>query len=305
MAHTAIPPHLRAFPNGWEAHKDRHCIWIVTPDGYDHSHAFDEVALAMQGAFEALGGSAPIVTDGRAFAGRAPIIYGANLLPADIAQYLPPDSVVINLEQVSDDSAWMNSRYAAVLRDLPVLDYSPRNRDNLAARGVGHAGLLEIGYSPVLTRIRPAPVQDIDVLFYGSTNERRAEILRGLLGAGLTLVNLFNVYGEKRDAAIARAKIVLNLHYYASNIFEIVRISYLLSNRVCVLTEGDATDPAVQPYLGGLAIAPYDRLVERAQTLVADAGERARIAEAGFAAITRRSQAEMLMALIKANDAGG
>lgn len=300
----AVPPGLKAFPGGWQAHKDRHCIWIVTPRGYSHSHAFDEVALALQSAFEALGGSAPIVTDMGGFAGRVPIIYGGNLLPPEIVEHLPPDSVVINLEQVSNDSAWMNARYMTVLQSFPVLDYSPRNRDNLAGLGIVHAGLLEIGHSPCLTRIEPAAEQDIDILFYGSMNERRADLLRALIRCGLNVVHLFDVYGARRDAVIARAKVVLNIHHYASNVFEIVRVSYLLSNRVCVLTEGDIADPALQAYQDGLAIEPYEGLVERAKRLVAHPEERRAIAEQGFAAITRRSQADMLMAVMQEGGGG-
>ncbi|MGG7577440.1 glycosyltransferase family 1 protein [Rhizobium sp. YTUHZ045] len=291
---------LQPFAGGWQAHKDRHCIWIVTPENYNHSHAFDEVALGMQGAFEELGGSAPIVRDMNAFAGRAPIIYGGNLLPAEIVGHLPKDSVIINLEQVSEESSWINSRYTSILRAMPVLDYSPRNRENLAAKGIDHAGVLEIGYSGCLSQIQHNPVKDIDVLFYGSMNERRHHILKTLNDSGLKVAHLFNIYGAERDAAIARAKIVINIHHYASGVFEIVRISYLLANRVCVLTEGDIRDPDLQPFIGGLAIERYDDMIERCYKLIADADERDVIAATGFAAMRSRSQAEMLMNVMKA-----
>ncbi|MGO8536118.1 glycosyltransferase family 1 protein, partial [Rhizobium ruizarguesonis] len=75
-------------------------------------------------------------------AGRAPIIYGGNLLPAEIVSHLPKDSVIINLEQVSEESIWINSRYTSILKSFPVLDYSPRNRENLAAKGIDHGGVL-------------------------------------------------------------------------------------------------------------------------------------------------------------------
>ena len=53
----------------------------------------------------------------------------------------------------------------------------------------------------------------------------------------------FNAYGGKRDALIARAKVVLNIHYYAAQVFEIVRVSYLLANSKAVVTEiGPDTD---------------------------------------------------------------
>ncbi|MBY2983091.1 glycosyltransferase family 1 protein [Rhizobium leguminosarum] len=291
---------LQPFAGGWQAHRDRHCIWIVTPDNYNHSHAFDEVALGLQGAFEELGGSAPITRDMNAFAGRAPIIYGGNLLPAEIVSHLPKDSVVINLEQVSEESIWINSRYTSILKSLPVLDYSPRNRENLAAKGIDHAGVLEIGYSGCLSQIQHAAVKDIDVLFYGSMNERRHHILKTLKDGGLEVAHLFNIYGAERDAAIARAKIVINIHHYASGVFEIVRISYLLANRVCVLTEGDIRDPDLQPFIGGLAIEPYDDMIERCYKLIADADERDAIAAAGLAAMRSRSQSDMLMSVMRA-----
>ena len=101
------------------------------------------------------------------------------------------------------------------------------------------------------------------------------------------------------SAAIARAKIVINIHHYASGVFEIVRISYLLANRVCVLTEGDIRDPDLQPFIGGLAIEPYDDMIERCYKLIADADERDAIAAKGLAAMQSRSQADMLMSVMR------
>lgn len=290
---------LKAFAGGWEAHKDRHCIWIVTPENYTHSHAFDEVALGLQGAFEELGGSAPIVRQAVQLDGRSPIIYGANLLAAEMVAQLPADSVVVNLEQVSDDSKWLGSRYMTIMQQLPVLDYSSRNRDNLAAKGISHAGVLEIGYSSRLTQIAHAGVKDIDILFYGSMNERRFKILKRLEMSGLKVVHLFNVYGQQRDAAIARARIVINIHHYESAVFEIVRISYLLANRVCVLSEGDSADPDLQPFSGGLAVEPYGQLIERCYALLEDKVGRDAMADQGFKAMTSRSQAQMLIAVME------
>ena len=294
---------LTAFRGGWAAHAHRHAVWIVSPPGYVHSQAFHEVALGLSSAFAELGGSAPLITDPADLNGRAPIVYGANLLPAAVIDSLPKDSVVINLEQVSDDSEWLKKAYFSILEHFPVLDYSERNRQGLAARGIGHAGLLEVGYAAALTRIAPAADQDIDVLFYGSLNERRKAVLDALTLRGLKVVHLFGVYGAERDAAIARARLVLNMHYYSSAIFEIVRVSYLLANRVCVVTEGDAFDPGLQPFRAGMAVVDYDGLVERCVQLVADPAQRQRIADQGFNIMARRSQARMLMAVMRRSDA--
>ncbi len=179
-----------------------------------------------------------------------------------------------------------------------MLDFSDRNRRTLVRAGVPHADLLEVGYSPGLTRIRPVAQvdKDIDVLFYGSTNERRARILTALQEKGLKVANLFGVYGEERDAMIARAKVVLNLHYYRASIFEAVRVSYLLANRVCVVSEGEPGDPDAARFAGGLAMVPYDALVAACVALAADPERRASLAEAGFARMLASRQADLLRA---------
>jgi hypothetical protein len=72
-------------------------------------------------------------------------------------------------------------------------------------------------------------------------------------GRGLRVESAFGCYGEERDALIARARIVLNVHYYESKVFEVVRVSYLLANRKCVLSESgsdidlEAPSPGASP----------------------------------------------------------
>ncbi len=293
---TATPG--KAFPHGWDFHKDRHCIWIVSPAGFVHSKAFAEVAASLSGAFSELGGSAPVVTDVAQFAGRAPIVFGANMLAARIVAMLPPDSVIVNLEQILPGYAWFNEEYKAVLQSLPVLDYSRRNKQILLSHGIDRVDVLEIGYHPSLSRIPTINNKDIDVLFYGSIGERRARILQELARAGLGVVHLFGEYEAKRDLAISRSKVVLNMHHSDSGIFEIVRVSYLLANKICVLTEGDIADPEIQPFAEGLAIEPYERLVERCIELCKDPKQRGILAGKGQDAMKARSQAAYLRDLM-------
>jgi hypothetical protein len=81
-----------------------------------------------------------------------------------------------------------------------------------------------IGYGPELTRIAPAP-EDIDVLFVGSVNERRLIVLKQLAERGVNVDARFNLYGPERDAFVARARIILNVHFYDARLFEMVRVS--------------------------------------------------------------------------------
>ena len=296
---SPVPTDLaRPFAGGLAAHRDRHCIWIVTPDGYRHQQAFEECATALSEAFAELGGSAPVVRDPRAWTGRTPIVLGPHLLHADAAAALPSDSVLVNFEQVAAGEGWINEDYLALLRRFRVLDYSIRNREALAARGIPHAGLLGIGCTPGLIRIPHDQPKDIDVLFYGSLNPRRKRALEALKAHGIGVVNLFGAYGAERDAAIARAKLVLNLHFYESAIFEVVRVSYLLANGICVLSEGEAGDPDLEPFAGGLAVCRYDEIVDRCAALLADEAARRSVAERGQALMRARRQADLLKTLI-------
>ncbi|WP_298957696.1 glycosyltransferase family 2 protein [uncultured Methylobacterium sp.] len=289
---------LALFPGGWTACRDRYCLWVVSPEGYVHHQAFAEVAAALSEAFAELGGSAPVVRHPSEWADRVPIVFGAHLLAQVGVPLLPGGSIVVNLEQISDESTLLTPGYRALLRGRPVLDFSERNRNALAHIGIRHTGLLGIGYSPCLTRIRPAPEagKDIDVLFYGSINERRAQVISGLRERGLSVTSVFGVYGPERDGLIARAKVVLNLHYYRASIFEAVRVSYLLANGACVVSEGDPADPDAARFVGGLELVPYDRLVETCAELVADPERREALARTGFARITANPQAELLRA---------
>lgn len=291
---------LDAFPGSWADHADRYCLWIVTLEGYDHQRAFEDVAAGLAEAFAERGGSAPVVRYAHEWAGRTPIVLGANLLTPAMSLILPPGSVIYNLEQASRDSTWLNDAYLGLLRRHRVLDYSSRNTAALHAMGVAHARTLPPGFTPGLARIAPAPVRDIDVLFYGSLNERRAAVLDRLRAEGLAVTHLFNVYGAERDAAIARAKLVLNVHFYEAAVFESVRVTFLLANGACVVSEGRADDPDLTPLLGGLEVCAYDDLVARCLALLADGPARQSLAARGRTLVGARRQSDLLAALMAA-----
>jgi hypothetical protein len=263
------------------------CIWIVTPPGYLHSRCFEELALSLNEAFAALGYDAPIVTDAAAVRGTA-VVLGAHMLRGE----RPEDLILFNLEQLYQLGE-LNPAYAEVLHSHPVWDYSALNLQALAAAGI-KASLCGVGYMPGLTRIPPAPVKDIDVLFVGSMNPRRGHVLDRIAKGGAKTVVAFESYGAERDALIARAKIVLNIHFYEAKQFEIMRVSYLLANRVCVVSESGQDADLEAPFAGGVAFAPYDELPGACWRLLKSESERLRISEKGFEQMRAQSQVAML-----------
>ncbi len=271
----------------------QYCIWIVTLPGYTPSRCFEEVAQSLSEAFAALGYDAPVVTDAAQVRGTAVALNAHMLAPGP----LPFDIIVYNLEQLYQTPRLWTPAYTELMKRYPVWDYSPFNIQALAEAGI-HATRCGIGYMPGLTRIAPAPLRDIDVLFIGAMNERRRQVLEAIGRTGAKTWAGFDLYGAQRDALFARAKIILNLHFYEAKLFEIVRVSYLLANRFCVVSETGLDKELEASFGGGVAFAAYDRLAETCHQLLADPAGRARIAEEGFARIKAFSQADMLKAAL-------
>ena len=245
-------------------------VTIVEPPGYQHSSAFREMAETVYYGLKAQVkkiGVNNFLKDG------LNIIFGAHLLTPEQMDSLPGCSVIYNLEQVDPSSMWAGIK--PLLGRFPVWDYSLRNIEAFRAMGYGDAVFhVPVGYRPEMTRIKPATSQDIDVLFYGSINDRRKKILEALSAEGLRVEALFGIYGNRRDAYIARSKVILNLHFYESSIFELVRVSYLFSNRKAVVAECNGNteiDPDIE---GAFAPASYDRLVQECKALVKDSERR-------------------------------
>ena len=275
---------------------DNYCIWIVTPPDYPHSAAFHEVAIGLQGGFRELGLQAPIITDRKRIRGKA-IVLGANLLPDMPGGKPPGKSILYNLEQITPGSAWLTQDYLKLLKRHQVWDYSQYNIEQLCRLGIQNITHCPIGFSDVLQCFEPAPEKDIDILFYGSMNERRRHILLALADAGLRVETLFGVYGEQRDAVIARSRVVLNIHYYPAKIFEIVRISWLLANGVCVVSEDSPVDSALASVQDGIIQAPYAGLVDTCREVIAS-GAWERTGQRGFETFSANRQSGYLAPVI-------
>ncbi len=211
-------------------------IVLIQPEGYQHSGALSELAETLIYGLNQLGVDFQFVIN-EISAGVTHIVLGAHLLDAPAMNNLPADTIIYNSEQIDSQSTWINGTYLDLLRRCEVWDYSAENIRRLRQQGIARIRHVPLGYVPQLTRIPAVVHQDIDVLFYGAINERRKNVLEGLIARGLRIEFLSGVYREERDHYIARAKVILCMHYYDASIFEIVRVSYLLSNEKAVVAE--------------------------------------------------------------------
>lgn len=254
----------------------RPTVWIVSPPGYMHSSAFEHIA-------DALGYD--VVTDGRKCHGKTIILGGHLLRPYD---YLPDNFIIYNLEQAG--SAWMDGYYLQLMRQAnEVWDYSETNIAWLLESGI-MARYCEVGYAKCMERIA-VQEPEIDVLFYGSMNPRRENILNQLRDAGSVVHHAFNVYVEDMDALIAKSRVVLNIAYYPAKIFNIVRCSYLFANKICVVSEIGVED---EPYRDTGGFTTYDRLAEYAMAFARNDKLRKQVAERGYEIISKHPQVNLL-----------
>ena len=274
----------------------RFAVSVITPPGYVHSQAFSELAESLHHALLALGHDSVLSTrtDNRR---RRHIVFGANLL-VKRPQPLPEDSILYNLEQLGPDSPWDTPAYRELLSRYRVWDYAQSNIRRLAEHGVA-AEHLPVGWMPQLKRIAERG-RDVDVLFYGVVNQRRADALNAVIARGLRLHVLTDVYGRERDAWIARSRVVLNLHHYPANLCELVRVSYLLGNGVCVLSERGDDAELEQPYQGAVAFADYADLPDACLALVGDPARQAQLRQSAVEAMASLDLRSLLQPRLEA-----
>lgn len=275
-----------------------HQVVLIQPPGNPHAAALMEVGETLAYGFRTLGLQSALTVNQFSPDGLN-IVLGAHLLTGRNAELLPDNVALYNLEQIEPALFERFPDLKTLYSRHEVWDYSRRNIEQL--RGL-NARLhhLPIGTCSEMTRIPAAPEQDIDVLFYGSVNDRRRELLRAIAAAGLNLKAVFGVYGPQRDALIARSKVVLNLHKHTAQVFEVVRVSYLLSNRKAVVTEL-SPETEIEPELrDAVAGAPYEGLVDRCRELAANGRLRRRLENDGFSIMTARRQSAYLRTLLDA-----
>ena len=228
------------------------------------------------------------------------IIFGANLCVYnnnyEWTKIFPKNTIIVNLEQLAA-GAWSHDKYLTLLKRFKIWDYSDSNIEWLKRNGIDNVSKMTIGYSPalsikieqvVLTEIGTGK-KDVDVLFYGALNSRRMKILNNLLlQEGLLLFYSDKLEGIKRDIMISRAKIVINIHFYPKNVFEIVRVSHLLSNKSFVISEIPDSKEEYEYWKDAVIFSKYDDIVDNVMKYIKDEEARNTIAERGFEIIKSR-----------------
>jgi hypothetical protein len=154
--------------------------------------------------------------------------------------------VFFNLEQLGHGGAAISAAYLKLLRGSAVADYDAANVAAYCS-SVDDVPVVPFLNAPYLAdaQILPLAQRPIDLLFFGSMNERRRAFIERVEACGVS-VSQFDqaIYGPERDHYIRQAKAVLNCHFYETSRFEQARVAHCLSLGTPVISERSA---ATQP----------------------------------------------------------
>jgi predicted SAM-dependent methyltransferase len=223
-------------------------ICIVQPQGYVHSLGLVDPARYLRFQLRRFGARVTMAKN-RLRHDAVNFVFGAHLgFDASLRQRY--SCIFVNLEQLGEGGANVAAGYPELLRSSAVIDYDAHNVPAYAA-DAGDVPIAPMWHAPYLQPQQPMPLDErpIDLLFFGSMNPRRRALLDRIEALGLQ-VSMFDgpMYGPERDAFIAQAKAVVNLHFYPSARFEQVRVSHCLSLGTPVISErsADATHPVFE-----------------------------------------------------------
>ncbi|MCR3958680.1 glycosyltransferase family 25 protein [Aeromonas veronii] len=153
---------------------------------------------------------------------------------------LPGQYIAYQLEQ-SVSSRWFTEDYLARLQNaIAVFDYSLKNIAFLQEKGLSYRQIyhLPVGFLP-RELANPVP-ETVDVLFYGDINNdrRRAYITELKKHFSVKIIN--DLFGDALYAEMAKAKVIVNIHYYEGALLETTRIYECLSQNKIIVSEESA-----------------------------------------------------------------
>lgn len=197
--------------------------------------------------------------------------------PSLATQLDPHRTLIANFEQLGSTSAIAGGEYQRWLRDWVVLDYHSRNVEYLKRCNPGQR-VFEIPIAPgpsVGFACEAGSDRTVDVLFFGSLNDRRAALLEQIKAAGMSVEVVAGAYGSELAPAVQRARIVLHIHFYDTALFPVARVLQPVMAGVPIVCETPVFAQLSDWSASGIVFAPYEDLVDTCRRLL-DAPEQRR-----------------------------
>ena len=227
------------------------------------------------------------------------IVFGFQIpLQLGLIDSFPANTIFFNMERYAGKTiVGTGAHYVA--SKYQIWDYSQANVDTWnQVQPKFPAYYAKTAYAPNLEKVPTGVEQDIDVLYYGNITPDRFDALHNIAGlrpdlTGLSVMTLCNVWGKQRDEFIARSKVIVN--FSRGNIFEIVRVAYLMANKkavVCDFTEEIEIEPDLRN--GALSFVKTADIRAACLCLVEDDARREHYAQQGYELIRQRDIREVI-----------
>lgn len=234
---------------------------------------FTEISLCLRDQLRAAGFEADHFVNEVDPDGVSIVFVPTDQWQASVARLDPARTVLFNMEQLGSDSPLSRGDYMATLARWTVADYHTANVECLRRANGPRQRVHEIPVVPcdsvVFTR-DPDHGAEVDVLFFGSENGRRARIFEQLRAAGLSVEVVGGAYAWELTPAVRRARLVLHVHYYETRLFPVARMLQPVASGVPIVCETSVC-PALNDWSSsGIVFADYDRLAQACVDLLAE-----------------------------------
>ena len=217
-----------------------------------------------------------------------------------IYQFEQADSYFLNYQNEKEYNYFFTEEYFNILKNAyQVWDYSQKNikwlKSNLQLDNII---FVPICYCHILNRKNLLSTsKNIDILFYGSLNNKRKNILDNLISnynINVVIKNN-NIWEDDLDKLIYSSKIILNIHFYENSTLEMHRISYLLNNKAFIISEKTDETHLMSKYSSGIIFCEYTKIIDSCLFwLRQDSNKRKQISDKGYSIFKKESFEEYL-----------
>jgi hypothetical protein len=269
----------------------------------DYSYVVEDLIISWLIAFGRLGYKATFELN-KLDPSAININIGATEISLDEFNSVKDRLIHYNVEQIIPEN-WLGTAVDHIrrLQIGYVWDYCKQNIEKLKKYNIHNAYHVPVGYVGNTSNIPFCADPDIDVLFYGFETPRRVEVLNKLRVKRLNVVTSNILFpwdepwsAETRDSLISRSKVILNTHAYTTNnIFEIIRVSHILSNKKVVVSEIHEDTYIEEPLLKGIVHGSIEQLPDLCEFVVKNDDFRSKQEQIGFNVFKSIDQTQYLL----------
>ena len=196
---------------------------------------------------------------------------------------LPSNFIIWNFEPLSPSSPHLTHRLVNKIRRARLLLHYNPNEIEYVKQFNPNTLYFPFSYHKSLENMYKIELpisEDIDVLFYGTPNTYRNETIEKLREDGINVLSYNQIFQKVRDEMIYRAKIVLLINYYDNNP-DMVRVTYLLSQKKCIVVDSFGNNEMKKIYKS-FPIVHNNELAHTLRQLLLDKDKRMEIANSSY-----------------------